>query len=58
MEAGKKQANTDAVSNLQLTIAEEKLINLIREIRYGEVRIIVNDSVPVRADEIRKQHKL
>jgi hypothetical protein len=46
------------IRETQLTAAEESLVKLIREIRYGEVKVIINDGVPVRADEIRKSHKL
>lgn len=40
-----------------LTDKEEKLIQLIRELKFGEVHIYVADSQPVRAEEIKKSIK-
>ncbi|MCL2632090.1 MAG: YezD family protein [Coriobacteriia bacterium] len=34
--------------------AEQHLLEMIRGLRFGEIRIIVQDSKPVRAEEIRK----
>ena len=42
---------------LQLTEKEEKLIRLIRELKFGEVHIYVADGQPVRAEEIKKSIK-
>ena len=41
-----------------LTEQERKLIEIIRELKYGEMRILVRDSVPVHVDEIKKSIKL
>ena len=37
---------------------ELALLSLLRELRYGEVRVIVQAGVPVRAEEIRKSIQL
>ena len=37
---------------------EKALLNLLRGIGYGEVRVIVQAGVPVRAEEIRKSIQL
>jgi len=50
--------NIEDNSNLVLNDKEKKLINLIREMRYGEIKIIVQDKVPVRVEEFRKSIKL
>jgi hypothetical protein len=42
---------------LQLTEKEEKLIRLLRELKFGEVHIYVADGQPVRAEEIKKSIK-
>ena len=42
---------------IQVTEKEEKLIRLIRELKFGEVHIYVADSQPVRAEEIKKSIK-
>ncbi|WP_242844205.1 DUF2292 domain-containing protein [Caloranaerobacter azorensis] len=37
---------------------EKKLIEMIREIGYGEIRIIVQDKQPIRIEELKKSIKL
>lgn len=44
-------------SVLQLTEKEEKLIRMIRELKFGEVHIYIADGQPVRAEEIKKSIK-
>lgn len=44
--------------SLVLTEKEKALIRMIRELKFGEVRIFVTDSQPVRAEEIRRSVKL
>jgi len=41
-----------------LTAKEEKLIAMIRDLGFGEIRIHVADGQPVRAEEIKKSVKL
>lgn len=36
------------------TEKEEKLLQLIRELQFGEIHIYVADGQPVRAEEIKK----
>ena len=43
---------------VQLSEKEEKLIRLIREMGFGELRLFVADSQPVRLEEVRKSIKL
>lgn len=43
---------------MELTEKEEKLIRLIREIRYGDIQIYVADGQPVRLEEVRRSIKL
>ncbi len=38
----------------KLTEKETKLIKMLRGIRYGELRIIVQNQQPVRVEEIRR----
>jgi hypothetical protein len=45
-------------SNFILTKAERQLIELIRSIDYGELRIIVKDEKPIRVEEIRRSIQL
>ena len=44
--------------SLVLTEKEKALICMIRELKFGEIRIFVTDSQPVRAEEIRRSVKL
>ena len=39
------------------TEKEEKLLKLIRDLKFGEVHIYVADGQPVRAEEIKKSVK-
>ena len=39
-------------SNLILTKAEKQLIELVRSLDYGEVRIVVKDNKPIRVEEL------
>ena len=41
----------------QNTDREEKLLQLIRELKCGEIHIFVADGQPVRAEEIKKSVK-
>jgi|LSQX01.2.fsa_nt_gb hypothetical protein len=41
----------------QNTEKEDKLLQLIRELKFGEVHIYVADGQPVRAEEIKKSVK-
>ena len=43
---------------LKVTEKEEKLIRLIRELKFGEIKVCVADSQPVRLEEVRKSIKL
>ena len=44
-------------ANLEFTEKEKRLIQMIRELGYGEIRIYVTDGQPVRAEEIKKSVK-
>jgi hypothetical protein len=42
---------------LKNTEKEDKLLQLIRNLKFGEIRIYVADGQPVRAEEIKKSIK-
>jgi len=44
--------------NVSLSDQERRLIELVREIGYGEIRIIVQNGCPVRVEETKKSIKL
>ena len=37
---------------------EKKIIELIRKMDFGEIRIIIQDGSPIRVEEIKKSIKL
>lgn len=41
----------------QLSEKEKKLIQMVRSLNFGEIRIYVADGQPVRAEEIKKSVK-
>lgn len=43
---------------MELTEKEEKLIRLIREMKFGDIQIYVADGQPIRLEEVRKSIKL
>jgi len=44
----------EQTTSCEVTKAEENLLKLIRKMGFGELHIVVRDSKPVRAEEIRK----
>jgi len=44
--------------NMVLTKAEKQLIEVIRALDYGEVRVMIKDSRPIRVEEIRRSIQL
>ena len=43
---------------LKMTEQERKLLDIIRNLDFGEVRIVVTDGKPTRIEEIKKSIKL
>ena len=43
---------------VQLSLPEKRVIELLRNLDYGELRIIVNASKPIRVEEIKKSVQL
>ena len=41
-----------------LTEQEQKIVQIMRDLDYGEVRIVVKAGVPVHVEEIKKSIKL
>lgn len=55
LESNSKVSKTISV---QLTKQEDNLIKIIRNIDFGEVRIVITDGRPTRIEEIKKSIKL
>ena len=47
-----------APNGVVLTKAEKQLIELLRSLEFGELRIMVKDSKPIRVEEIRRSIQL
>ena len=52
------KANERNTLPIELTEKESRIIEIIRSIEFGEVRVVVTDGVPVRVEEIKKSIKL
>lgn len=46
------------MTQFPLTEKEKKLIQLLREIRFGEIHLHMADGQPVRIEEVKKSIKL
>jgi len=44
--------------DMALTKAEKQLIEVIRSLDYGEVRVMIKDRHPIRVEEIRRSIQL
>ena len=45
-------------SDIVLTKAEKQLIQVIRSLDFGEVRVMIKDNKPIRVEEIRRSIQL
>ena len=52
------EKNQGRKNGIILTKEEERLIEIIRKIDFGEARVVVNDGKPTRIEEIKKSIKL
>lgn len=43
---------------LEITEKEKKILETIRNLDYGEVRVVVTGGVPTRIEEVKKSIKL
>ena len=58
MERGEIMSDSHAESKVALSDQELRLIQMVRELQYGELRIFVSDGKPIRAEEVKKSIKL
>lgn len=47
-----------ASETIAVTKAEKQLIDMVRGMDYGEIRILIKDKKPIRVEEIRKSIQL
>ena len=53
-----KELNPPSVKEMKLTSQEAALIEIIRGLDFGEVRVVITDGKPIRVEEIKKSIKL
>ena len=46
------------MENVALTKPEKQIIELVRSLDYGELRILIKDKRPIRAEEIKRSIQL
>lgn len=44
--------------NYKVDGKEEKLLKIIKEIKFGEIKVIIQDGLPIRVEELKKSIKL
>ena len=44
--------------SMKVTQAEKEVVELLRALEYGELRVMVKDSNPIRVEEIRRSIQL
>ncbi|MHC1746848.1 MAG: DUF2292 domain-containing protein [Cellulosilyticaceae bacterium] len=49
---------TKPICKESLTERELKLLSLIKDIGFGEIKVIINEGMPIRIEEIKKSIKL
>ena len=55
---GKGESNVEECKKPALSEKEEKLLDIIRKVKFGEIKVIVQDGHPIRVEEIKKSIKL
>ena len=53
-----KTKTTEETVSVNVTLQEKKVLDLMRGIDFGEFRVIINHSEPVRVEEIKKSVQL
>jgi hypothetical protein len=52
------ETDEEEKAEIELNAQEQRLIRMIRALKYGELHIFVSEGKPVRAEEIKKSVKL
>lgn len=52
------KSQENKIEKMELNEKEKKLILLIREIGFGELKVIIQDKQPLRIEELKKSIKL
>ena len=46
------------METIKLSSPEKALIEIVRNLQFGEVRVIITDGKPIRVEEVKKSIKL
>lgn len=46
------------METIKLSSQEKVLIEIVRNLQFGEVRVIITDGKPIRVEEVKKSIKL
>ncbi|RHJ85283.1 DUF2292 domain-containing protein [Emergencia timonensis] len=46
------------METIKLSSQEKALIEIVRNLQFGEVRVIITDGKPIRVEEVKKSIKL
>ena len=59
-KAGKRRTKLSDDKKIEITVSEKEktILDVIRNLDYGEVRVVVTGGVPTRIEEIKKSIKL
>ena len=52
---GERSRNMEQQNELQLTKAEKRIIAELRQLKYGEMRIVMRNGVPVQLESTRSE---
>jgi len=55
---GRGGVDMKTTENVALTKPEKQIIELVRSLDYGELRILIKDKRPIRAEEIKRSIQL
>ena len=53
-----KETGKPSVKVERLTVQEQKLLEIIRSMDYGEMRVVITEGKPTRIEEIKRSIKL
>lgn len=53
-----RRMSLEEKNKVEISDRERKVLDIMRKIDYGEIRIVINNSQPVRVEEIKKSVQL
>ena len=53
-----KNQEVNTSIEVEVSVQEQKILEIMRNMEFGEVRLVISDGKPVRMEEIKKSVKL